>query len=102
VYAAHVNEECVGICPFKVPSQSLVFLEKLYILSNLSANAQKAIVSIALVPLKKRALLLFLGCGISPTFTLLLALENWPQAIPKRKSGPKIAIQKRLNLSRNG
>lgn len=45
---------------------------------------------------------IFLLHSASLTFTLLLALENWPRAIAKRKSGPKRPIQKRLNLSRNG
>lgn len=42
------------------------------------------------------------GYCASLTLTLCLAFDHWPKAIPKRKSGPRRAIQNRFNLSRNG
>jgi len=80
--ASHIHEEAVLQGPFTISRQRFVSLEVLGLRQHKSDTVEN------------------LGTWKNGTRTLLHALESWPNAIPKRKSGPRNPIIVRWTLSR--
>lgn len=85
VKTPHIDKKCVNELPFETIRQVIISSKCL-----LSVDGQ-------FHPAPDQ-----LHQGRKLTLTFSLALANCPNAMPKRKSGPKNVMMARLNLSRSG